>query len=155
MANDTTDDSTPKRLLGEILLSRNYITKEQLTQALEEQKKQHAPLGEILIRLGFVEERDVVVALVVQCNVPYIAIEKYDIAKEILQLLPADFAKKNFVIPLDRADNVLSVVMADPLDEDIKKELGRLTNCRIAAFIATKTEINRSIERLFGQVKKA
>ena len=77
------DPNAPERhRLGEILLKRNLLTQEQLEEALEAQKTKREYLGEILIRLGFVDEQDILVALVVQCNLPYIA-TKAEIEKAI------------------------------------------------------------------------
>lgn len=138
-----------KPLIGEILIKRKHINQQQLDAALESQKKEKGFIGEILVKLGYVEERDIVVALVVQCGLPYIAINKYAVAPEILKLIPKDVAIKEKVVPLDLIGNVLSLVMVSPLSEERKHNLERLTNCRIATFIATKTEIEEAIGRLY------
>lgn len=145
------NDLPKKQLLGEILVGRHLITPRQLAHALELQKTDKGYVGEILVRLGYVEDRDIVVALVVQCNLPYIAIDKYDIDPRVIQLIPAEAARKFLVIPLDRVGDVLSVVMANPLDTAIRAEIQRLTCCQTAPFIATKNEIRRALERWYPQ----
>jgi hypothetical protein len=45
---------TPFRL-GEILVAANYITREQLEDALEKQKPSHKKLGEVLVEAGYVQ----------------------------------------------------------------------------------------------------
>ena len=137
--------------LGQILVKRGLISQEQLAQALEAQKQDKSYVGEILVKLGFIEERDVVVALVVQCNLPYIAVNKYNIDPQMLQLLPPQVVQKYLVVPLDKVGKVLSVVMANPLDESAKAEIEQLTQCKVAPFIATKTEIIEAIERYYGK----
>jgi type IV pilus assembly protein PilB len=150
MSTGSFDNKLDKKLLGEVLVSRNLVTEDQLNKALEVQRLESGFLGEVLIRLGFVQERDIVVALVIQCNLPYIAINKYSIGAEVIALVPFEFAQKHCLIPLDRVGDVLSVVMADPLNIAIKSELQRITNCRIAPFIATKSEIEQAIDRWFN-----
>ncbi len=140
-----------KPRIGEILVSRNIITKVQLQEALEVQKKEKTYLGEILLKLGYVEERDIVVALVVQCNIPYIAVNKYTIAKEVLDLIPETIARKYQVLALDLVGDVLSVVMANPLDETVKTELELLTKCKVNTFIATRKEITEAIDQSYSQ----
>ncbi len=49
--------------LGEMLLSRQLITEEDLERALELQKERGDKLGKILVDLGFVAMRDVLAAL--------------------------------------------------------------------------------------------
>lgn len=138
----------PNRLLlGEILIQRKCIKKEQLSHALDVQKKENGFIGEILVKLGYLDERDIVVALVVQCGLPYIAIDKYELDSTIVDLIPEEMARANRMIPLDRIGDVLSVVMTNPLSQERKTELERITKCRVATFIATKTEIDLAIER--------
>jgi hypothetical protein len=145
------DFISKKQLLGQILIKRGFITKEHLKDALELQKKDGGVLGEILVKLGYVTERDVVVALIVQCGFPYIAVNKYDIDPRIIELIPEDIARKYHIIPLDRVGDVLSVVMANPLDTAMIAEIEKLTKCRVASFIATKTEIDEAINKWYRE----
>ena len=149
MLFDQEDDATHKPLIGEILLKRHLITSQQLHEALEVQKKETGFLGEILVKLGYLEERDIVVALVVQCSLPYIAINKYEIDLSVLKLIPEKVAREFQVIPLDRVGDVLSVVMVNPLSSQMKTDLEKMTGCKIATFIATKSEINEAIARWY------
>ena len=140
-----------KLFFGEILVKRNRITSDQLKEALKVQKKENSFLGEILVRLGYIEERDIVVALIMQYGFAYIAITKYNIDQNVLNLIPENFARENHVIALDRVGGVLSVVMADPLDTEVKEKLESLTQYKVAPFIATKSEIQEAIEKWYGK----
>ena len=136
-----------KVLLGEILIQRKKITREQLDNALQAQKKKGGFLGEILVDLGLLDERDIVVALVIQCGLPYIAVNKYIIDPQIVHLIPKDVAQEEKVIALDRIGEILSVVMVNPLTEDKKNYLETLTKCRSVTFISTKAEIIEALAR--------
>lgn len=140
-----------KQLLGQILLKRGLISKDQLKETLEIQKKDGGVLGEILVKLGYLTERDVVVALIVQCGFPYIAVNKYNIDSKVLSLISEETAKKCHAIPLDKVGDVLSVVMANPLDISTIEEIEKITNCKVATFIATKTEIEEAISRCYSK----
>jgi chemotaxis signal transduction protein len=48
-----------EKSLGELLRQAGKITSRQIQVALAEQKKSHEPIGKVLVRLGFVEERDI------------------------------------------------------------------------------------------------
>jgi hypothetical protein len=136
-----------KVLLGEILIQRKKITREQLEGALQVQKEKGGFIGEVLVNFGLLDERDIVVALVIQCGLPYIAVNKYIIPPEVLRLIPKEVAQKEKVIALDRIGEILSVVMVNPLGDDKKNYLETLTKCRIATFISTKAEIEEAIAR--------
>ena len=145
-----TDSRLPlrrKQLLGNVLLDRDLITKDQIKQVLQIQERQGGYFGKILVDLGYISERDIVTALVIQCHVPYIAIDQYDIDQDILRLVPREIARKYHVIPLDQVKKILSIVMADPLDTEAKSELQHITNCRLVPFIATQGEIENAIHR--------
>jgi len=140
-------DQGHKLLLGEILIKRKRVSQEQLDTALALQKKENGFVGEILVKLGYVDEKDIVVAVVVQCGLPYIAVNKYTIDPDIVALIPKEVAQEQRVIALDRIGDVLSVVMTNPLSDDKKRFLEELTKCRVATFISTKTEIEDAIAR--------
>ena len=137
-------------LIGEILMKRKRITQAQLDHALEVQKKENGFVGEILVKLAYVDERDIVVALVVQCGLPYIAVNKYTIDPAVLAAIPKEIVIRERLIPLDRIGDILSVVMANPLNDAKKAELETLTKCRVAIFIATKTEIDEAIAKFYN-----
>ena len=144
---------TKKQLLGQILIKRGLITQEQLKEALELQKKDGGFLGEVLVKLRHITEKDIVVALIVQCGFPYIAVNKYEIDLKVLDLIPQDVAEKHHVIPLDRVGDVLSVVVANPLNQPMIEELEQISNCKIATFIATKGEIDEAITHWYSKRK--
>ncbi|MFH1360882.1 MAG: hypothetical protein ABIJ41_07645 [Candidatus Omnitrophota bacterium] len=153
MAFTRRDVISKKQLLGQILIKRNLINQDQLKEALSIQKKEGGFLGEILVRLGYISERDIVVALIVQCGFPYIAVSKYEIDSKVVKLFPEELARKHHVIALDRVGDVLSVVMANPLNQAMIEELEQMTNCKIATFIATKEEIDEAIALKYKQEK--
>ena len=139
-----------KRFFGTILIERNLITSYQLKHVLQFQEKQGGQIGRILVELGYIQERDVVMTLGIQCNVPYIAIDQYEIDQNVIQLIPKDIAYKYQVVPLDCVNRILSVVMSDPLDATAKSDLQNITNCRLVPFIATHREIEKAIHRWYG-----
>ena len=138
-----------KQKLGDILLERNYLTKPQLKQALEVQKETKQFIGEVLMQLGFLKERDLVAGLVIQNNIPYISIDQYEIDSNLTKIIPKEFANQFRVIPLELVGNILSLVMENPLDPQIQSELKQRLSYRIAPFISTKEEIERAIKRLY------
>lgn len=139
-----------RKLIGEVLIERGVITPAQLQAALEAKKNEPSVyVGDILIRMGFAAEIDIVTALVLQCNLPYIAVSQHCIVPEVLCLIPGDIVRRERVVPLDRIGNIFSVVMANPLNETLREEMERLTGCRIAVFISTASEIGKAIDRFY------
>ena len=57
-----------KVLLGEMLLENGEVTRQQLDEALEIQKKEGGLLGIILVNLGFINEQSLVKYLAIQAE---------------------------------------------------------------------------------------
>lgn len=141
-----------KTPLGEILVRRGKINAAQLNEALDRQIKAKEPklLGEILIAMKCLDESDIIAALVLQCGVPYVAVSKYDIDPAVLRSIPEVKVRQLCLLPVDKTDGVLSVVMVDPLRKDLIAEVEKITGLRVAPFIASKVEIEETIRRYFG-----
>ena len=147
-----TDSSSIKTPLGEILIRRGKINTAQLTEALDRQSKAKEPklLGEVLIAMKCLDETDIIAALVLQCGVPYVAVSKYDIDPAVLKIIPLAKVRGLCLLPVDKTDGVLSVVMVDPLRKDMIGEIEKITGLKVAPFIASKVEIEEAISRYFG-----
>ncbi len=139
-----------KRLLGEILIERKKITHAQLRHVLATQKKEGGYSGQILIKLGYITEQDIMTALAVQFHLPYIAVDHYEIKREVAELIPSEMARRYCIMPLDRVGDVLSLVMLDPLDMLAKVDVHRHTRCSIVPFISTRRKIERAIDQCYG-----
>ena len=136
-----------KEQLGQVLIQRGIITPEQLERALEAQRQQGGLLGEILTKLGFATEENIVQALAIQHDFPYLPLTNYEIDSEVIKLIPEDFVKKYHILPIDKMGDILTVVMANPLDSKITEQIEALTKCKIEIFVTTYTEIREAIER--------
>ena len=75
------DDKLIKRLrIGEILIKNGFLTKEQLDNALNIQKKQkdeRKKLGEILIQSGVIKEEDLLESLAIQIDTTFLPMMKH------------------------------------------------------------------------------
>lgn len=138
-----------KKKIGEILLDNNFITKDSLDNALEQQKKFGGEVTRHLLASGCISEDDLAKCLSVQFKVPYLPIKDYEIADEIIKLVPVDIVEKYWLVPIDRMGDVISVVMVYPLDEQILKELEIITNCRIQPFVGIISDIAQAIESYY------
>lgn len=64
--------------IGELLLQHKKITLSQLGDALEFQKQNNIPVGQILIRTGIITEDELVELLSIQSNIDKIVNESYN-----------------------------------------------------------------------------
>ena len=106
-----------KKLLGEILIEKEGLNKEQLEECIELQKQDGRRIGEILLEKGYITETALLEALSIQNGVPYLdRIDGDVVDKELLTQVPLAFVKKNKMIPLYADDGIVTVAVADPLN---------------------------------------
>jgi len=137
------------RPIGQLLRDRGVISQEDLDNALALQKERRDKLGRILIDLGYVAERDVISALSEQLKIgiftgeyPAISIEPTKLSLRFL---------RNFrVVPVHLENNVLSLVMADPIDMETQSAIRLRTGCDLKVFIAPESDIGEQLERLYA-----
>jgi len=105
-----------KMRLGDLLVHEHIITNEQLMQALNSQKSTGRKLGDTLIELSYLSERQLLEFLAQQLNVPFLDISQHRIATESASLLSEVHARRlRALIIEDKGDSVV-VGMSDPAD---------------------------------------
>ena len=135
-----------RKKIGEILLENKFITKEQLEKALQYQKQCGGSLTQILLHQGYLDERALVKCLTTQFGFPYLPVSAYEIDSEVLNLIPTDIAERYWFLPVDKEGDSLMVVMIDPLDTNVIKQLEDLTGLKIRPFVGIISEIIAALQ---------
>lgn len=136
-----------KKRLGEILVAEGLITNEQVQEALQEQQKSGLLLGEALVKLGYITELDIAGALSTQFGLPYFDASNYTITKDVFNLLPLDFIKKNQLIPLDKINNIITIAVSGPLSARVFEELEKISGCESFLFVSTVSQVRKVIQQ--------
>src|SRR5688572_18197118 len=113
------------------------ISVQQLQQAEEEQRKSGARLGSSLIKLGALEESELLGFMSKQYHVPSINLDEFQVDEEIARLVSQDIAKKHMLVPVHRAGSSLVVAMADPSNILAVDEIKFLTNYNVEIVVAS------------------
>lgn len=144
----------PRRLtvkpLGELLVERRVITPEQLAEALAIQQRQGGLLGQLLVRLGYVEEEAVAQALTTQYGFAYLPVQNCTMDPGVVQLIPENVARQYLLIAVDRLGDALMIAMADPLNTKAIEDVEGLTHCAVRVFVATVSAITHALDRCYG-----
>ncbi len=136
-----------KLRLGELLIHHGVLDQNALERALIKQKEKGGLLGEVLLQMGLVKEEDIVIALSRQFNIPYIPVQNCEINQKLLKLVPIDLVRKHHFLPIDKINEVLTVIMVDPTNDYAKKDIEEATGLRVQALVGTATEIINAIKR--------
>jgi type II secretory ATPase GspE/PulE/Tfp pilus assembly ATPase PilB-like protein len=137
--------------LGEILLKSKIITGEQLEIALSYQKTTGLPLGEMLVKLNYINEETMRQALCKHLNIPFIDLDKFTIDPSLRKLINKSYAKNNRVIPIANIGNTMTLAMEDPTNIEVVKELRSSTGLAINVATSTTSKIRRAFAKLYGE----
>ncbi len=141
--------ATETKPLGQLLRERGLISEDDLKNALALQQERRDKLGRILIDLGYVAERDVLTVLSAQLKVPIFDGEYPAVPVEPAGL-PFRFLRAFHAVPVHIEDNVLSLVMADPLDTETQNAVRLRSGLALRVFMASESEIQEQLNRLYG-----
>jgi type IV pilus assembly protein PilB len=103
-----------KLKLGEILLNANLINESQLKKAVEVQKETNESLGVVLIKQGYITEASIKDALELQYGLRYVNLRKIKVAPEVLKMIPENLVRQHQIVPIQFANNRLTLAMVDP-----------------------------------------
>ncbi len=137
--------------IGELLIQKGLITSQQLALALNESKKTGEIIGEVLVRLNFVTQRQLLEVLAEQLGLPYYSsLKDISISSDVIKAVPAKFVWHYKFIPLKIKGKTLTIAVSDPLAvwpmEDLKLHLGY----DVERVLTTEDEIMAAIRRYYG-----
>lgn len=145
------DATGHRRRMGEILVEAGVISEEQLALALSEQEQApHRRLGSILIEMGFTGESVVARVLASQLRTRFVQLEQEPIDPEALRLISSRLARHHVCLPLDATAQRLTLAMANPFDLIAIDDVELASRRQVDAVVATPTDINDAITRLYG-----
>lgn len=137
--------------LGELLVEREWVTRDQLTQALRHQGVFGGRLGTCLLELTLLSEDRLTRALSEQLAVPPVTQDDLRvIAEGMLHLVPAKLACRARAIPFERFGNALSVAVVDPRDLVAQDELSFVTSRRLKVHVAPEVRILEALEKHYS-----
>ncbi|PIQ89086.1 MAG: type II secretion system protein GspE [Candidatus Omnitrophica bacterium CG11_big_fil_rev_8_21_14_0_20_42_13] len=143
-------DKKEKKSLGESLVAEGILTKEQLAAACQQEKNLGLRLRKVLVKMGFIDEDDLVSFLSEKLNILRIELGNYLIDPKIIELVPEELARKHELIPVLKIGNRLTCAMVDPWNIFALDEIRAKTNFIVEPAAATESEIRKAIDEHYG-----
>jgi hypothetical protein len=137
--------------LGELLIERGIIDRQQLEKALKLQQEKGGLIGEIIVGLGFAQEEQIAQALTAQYGFPYLPLTNYDINADVIGIIPARVARQYMLIPVDKIGNNLTIAMSNPLNVQAVEDVEMLSNCNVQVFVSTSSDIRSAIGKYYKE----
>lgn len=139
--------------LGEKLIEAGLVSAESVEQALSHQKITGHRLGDCLVELGLIQEGPLLRFLATEFKTRFVSAEKLAAAKiapEVLEKVPVRMAEKQDFLPIayDAERRVLSIVMAEPQNEALVKEIALITDmAEVFAYVGVRSAIQAGIKK--------
>lgn len=133
-------------LLGELLVRRGKLRREDLERALAEQAKSAAPFGTTCLRLGLCSERDVVAGLAEQYGAPGVEMGATVISTEAVATVPLEVARAHRLLPLVVEGGTLKLAVTNPTRKSVLDEIAFATGREVVGLVAVEGPLMEAIE---------
>ena len=138
-----------KTYLGELLLQKGLMTKEQLESALRQQAESGAPFGQVAVSLGYVEEEAMLMTLAEQLQLSYVDLSSFEFNSQLVLSLRESHARRYGAIVLEDRGIDFLVGMKDPMDIFASDELERLLQRPITPAVVNATELLNTLDLVY------
>lgn len=140
--------------LGDLLVQKEIITEEQLSEALKQQKEKKLMLGEMIVSMGFASQSQINDVLCEHLNIDFVDMREEEPDPQVLSLLDESIMRKYTLVPLRHDNNnagALQVAMADPMNILAMDDINIITGMQVVPILANAQDINAFLDKAFGQ----
>jgi len=135
--------------LGTLIFRAGLIAPQQLEDALAEGLRSGKRLGEVLLSRGWLSEEDLSRLLAGQKGLPYADLDKIAIDRELAQAMSYDGARSEMALPVVTEFGLPVVAMADP-DEAAMERLRAQLGPEVRFVVGAPSALTRLIEEVLG-----
>lgn len=149
-----------RKRIGELLLERKAITREQLEAGLAAQKRTRQRLGVTLIQQGLITEVLLAQVLAQSLDLSTVDLAQVQVDWSAVHMLRARFCENHELFPFaidgkGSANKRLMVALSDPLNQNALEEIEFTTGLKVAPYVSTHSQIRAAILRYYHKVSAA
>ncbi len=135
--------------LGQLLVSAEMITDDQLKRALSVQQKDGGRLGSNLVKLGFIGEDKLISFLSKQYGIPAVNLQELDIDQSLCKLIPSDVVQKYQIMPINRTGATITIAMVDPSNVFALDDVKFMTGYNVEPVVASEAAIKAAVNKYY------
>ena len=139
-----------KKLLGNMLVQAGKVDEGQLQDALTQQKENDGYIGQIFIKKGFLDQRELNNYISYQLKIPHVQLRYFQADKSLMDLFSESFIRSKNILPLFRMNNTINIAMGDPLDSNPINAVRENTGLKVEPVIAIESDIESAIDLHYG-----
>ncbi|MGZ4713812.1 MAG: PilT/PilU family type 4a pilus ATPase [Acidimicrobiia bacterium] len=142
--------SSQARVLGEFLVERHVLSRDDLAIAMAESRRTGDALPAVLRREGLVSEKDLTAAIAETVGVRFVDFTETPLHPDAALTVPEGVAREYQAIGVDFDGSRLVVAFPDPGDDAAVQAVGQSTGYEIVPAAAGRYEIQHAIDSVFG-----
>lgn len=139
-----------KEKILELLKTQKDFDEKKFEAAIRLQQKKGGSIGKILIESGVITQKDFMLFLSRQLNIPPINLSRYKLDPALMELFPENLIRDYKIIPISKIGDVLTVALSDPLDALMLDKIKSLTGYQIESVLSTEEEVKIAIENFYS-----
>ncbi len=155
MADDQTnevdrsaDATRASRRLARLLVDSGILTEENIAEAQAEHPGEY--LGDVLIREGILLQDYLNGLLIRILRIPYLPANCCNIEPGVRGLLSETFCREHRLMPVSKARDFLTVICANPLDEEALADIEEKTGLRVRRLLCTSEQMEGLIDKEYS-----
>jgi type IV pilus assembly protein PilB len=135
--------------LGELLVRQGSISADGLTAALAQQSESGKLLGQVLIELGLLDERQLLGVLSEQLHMPIVDLRNAEPDADALESLPESVVRSVCALPMRQSAEALAVAMSGPPTPEQLQQLEQAAGRPVSVVLAPGADIRTLIDRSY------
>ncbi len=149
-----------RKRIGELLLERGAISKEQLDEGLLAQKRTRQRLGVTLIQQGVLSEIQLAQVLAQSLSLATVDLNQVQVDWSAVHMLRTRFCENHELFPFaidgkGTQNKRLLVAMSDPLNQPAIEEIEFTTGLQVSAYVSTHSQVRAAILRYYHKATPA
>ncbi len=143
--------ATPRKDLGDVLVTKGAITADQLAQARDVQRSAPGDIGRIIVDLGFADDKAVTAARAESLGLTFVDLASQKVDPAAVNAVPEKVARRHKVLPIGKNGSKLIVAVVNHSDPIAMQDL-KLTSGvqQIAIALATEDDLMDAIDRHYN-----
>jgi type II secretion system protein E len=146
----TTKMTSPEMLVGQMLVAAGRLDADDLDHAIRESHKTGERLDAVIVKMGLAQEEDVLRALAQQLQIPFVKLSELQIAKEVIERIPAKVASHFHLVPVDQHNGTIRVACSDPLNMHMLDDLSLMLKLEVEPVVSSTKDIDDAIKKYYG-----
>ena len=145
-----------RKLIGDILRNISTLGEKEIEECLDIQREKGGRIGEILVRTKHVREAELLKALSIQFQIPYLQnVTEEEIDKGLVSSVPISFLKRHVILPFHKDNGTVKVAISDPLNTGSIDDLKIFMESDVELFLAESITILNAINMAYETHKEA